>query len=164
MLWKLIREEQPDYLAIAWDPPGPTFRDALSAEYKATRADGRHDRQHPGRARRRREDRREADRPVRVGGPPLRESHARPGQAPRDPRDGTQGRAPLARARDAEPRGAVRLRPRGVPPRRARLGEAPRPLDGARVQPPPPRPAPTGRARERRGRARARRPRGGRAV
>ncbi len=38
MLWKLIREEQPDYLAIAWDPPGPTFRDALSAEYKATRS------------------------------------------------------------------------------------------------------------------------------
>src|SRR5438094_728643 len=38
MLWKLIREEQPDYLAVAWDPPGPTFRDALSAEYKATRA------------------------------------------------------------------------------------------------------------------------------
>ena len=37
MLWKLIREEQPDYLAIAWDPPGPTFRDALSTEYKATR-------------------------------------------------------------------------------------------------------------------------------
>src|SRR2546428_1855764 len=37
MLWKLIREEQPDYLAIAWDPPGPTFRDALSADYKATR-------------------------------------------------------------------------------------------------------------------------------
>ncbi len=38
MLWKLIREEQPDYLALAWDAPGPTFRDALSAEYKATRA------------------------------------------------------------------------------------------------------------------------------
>src|SRR6266480_3030613 len=38
MLWKLIREEEPDYLAVAWDPPGPTFRDALSAEYKATRA------------------------------------------------------------------------------------------------------------------------------
>ena len=38
MLWKLIREEQPDYLAIAWDPTGPTFRDALSAEYKATRS------------------------------------------------------------------------------------------------------------------------------
>ena len=37
MLWKLIREEQPDYLGIAWDPPGPTFRDSLYAEYKATR-------------------------------------------------------------------------------------------------------------------------------
>jgi DNA polymerase-1 len=37
MLWKLIREEQPDYLAIAWDPPGPTFRDKLYEEYKATR-------------------------------------------------------------------------------------------------------------------------------
>jgi DNA polymerase-1 len=37
MLWKLIREEQPEYLGIAWDPPGPTFRDALFAEYKATR-------------------------------------------------------------------------------------------------------------------------------
>ena len=37
MLWKLIREEQPDYLGIALDPPGPTFRDALFAEYKATR-------------------------------------------------------------------------------------------------------------------------------
>jgi DNA polymerase I len=37
MLWKLIREEKPDYLGIAWDPPGPTFRDKLYAEYKATR-------------------------------------------------------------------------------------------------------------------------------
>src|SRR5438552_1319251 len=37
MLWKLIREEQPDYLGIALDPKGPTFRDALFAEYKATR-------------------------------------------------------------------------------------------------------------------------------
>jgi DNA polymerase-1 len=37
MLWKLIREEQPEYLGIAWDPPGPTFRDALYQEYKATR-------------------------------------------------------------------------------------------------------------------------------
>ncbi len=37
MLWKLIREEKPDYLGIALDPPGPTFRDALFAEYKATR-------------------------------------------------------------------------------------------------------------------------------
>ena len=37
MLWKLIREERPDYLGIALDPPGPTFRDTMFAEYKATR-------------------------------------------------------------------------------------------------------------------------------
>jgi DNA polymerase-1 len=37
MLWKLIREEQPEYLGVALDPPGPTFRDALFTEYKATR-------------------------------------------------------------------------------------------------------------------------------
>ncbi|PYO46839.1 MAG: DNA polymerase I, partial [Candidatus Rokuibacteriota bacterium] len=37
MLWKLIREEQPDYLGIALDPPGPTFRDTMFADYKATR-------------------------------------------------------------------------------------------------------------------------------
>jgi DNA polymerase I len=37
MLWKLIREERPDYLGITLDPPGPTFRDAMFTEYKATR-------------------------------------------------------------------------------------------------------------------------------
>ena len=37
MLWKLIREEKPDYLGVAWDPPGPTFRDTMFADYKATR-------------------------------------------------------------------------------------------------------------------------------
>ncbi|HEU4368954.1 MAG TPA: DNA polymerase I [Methylomirabilota bacterium] len=37
MLWKLIREERPDYLGITLDPPGPTFRDTMFAEYKATR-------------------------------------------------------------------------------------------------------------------------------
>jgi DNA polymerase I len=37
MLWKLVREERPDYLGIASDAPGPTFRDALFTEYKATR-------------------------------------------------------------------------------------------------------------------------------
>jgi DNA polymerase-1 len=37
MLWKLIREEQPEYLGIAWDAPGPTFRDHLYTDYKATR-------------------------------------------------------------------------------------------------------------------------------
>src|SRR5438445_13400324 len=35
MLWKLIREEQPDYLGIALDPPGPTIRDTTFAGYKA---------------------------------------------------------------------------------------------------------------------------------
>jgi DNA polymerase-1 len=38
MLWKLIREERPDYLGIAWDAPGATFRDQLFEQYKATRA------------------------------------------------------------------------------------------------------------------------------
>ncbi len=38
MLWKLIREERPDYLGLAWDAPGATFRDRLFEEYKATRA------------------------------------------------------------------------------------------------------------------------------
>jgi DNA polymerase-1 len=37
MLWKLMREEKPEYLGIAWDAPGPTFRDALFTQYKATR-------------------------------------------------------------------------------------------------------------------------------
>ncbi len=37
MLWKLIREEKPDYLGITLDPPGPTFRDTMFADYKATR-------------------------------------------------------------------------------------------------------------------------------
>src|SRR5919109_3021227 len=37
MLWKLIREEQPAYLGIALDPPGPTFRDSMFTDYKATR-------------------------------------------------------------------------------------------------------------------------------
>ena len=37
MLWKLFREEKPDYLAIALDPPGPTFRDTMFTDYKATR-------------------------------------------------------------------------------------------------------------------------------
>ena len=38
MLWKLIREERPDYLGITWDAPGATFRDRLFEDYKATRA------------------------------------------------------------------------------------------------------------------------------
>jgi DNA polymerase I len=38
MLWKLIREERPEYLGIAWDAPGATFRDKLFDDYKATRS------------------------------------------------------------------------------------------------------------------------------
>src|SRR5213594_2113504 len=34
---KIRREEQPDYWALAWDGPGPTFRHERFAEYKATR-------------------------------------------------------------------------------------------------------------------------------
>ena len=37
MLLKLVEDERPDYLAIALDPKGPTFRHALYAEYKIHR-------------------------------------------------------------------------------------------------------------------------------
>jgi DNA polymerase-1 len=37
MLWKLLREENPEYFAVAWDPPGPTFRGERFAAYKETR-------------------------------------------------------------------------------------------------------------------------------
>ena len=37
MLWKLLREESPEYFAAAWDPPGPTFREERFAAYKETR-------------------------------------------------------------------------------------------------------------------------------
>jgi DNA polymerase-1 len=36
-LLNLIRDEKPEYLAIAFDAPGPTFRHEQYAEYKATR-------------------------------------------------------------------------------------------------------------------------------
>ena len=39
MLLKLIREQQPDYLAITWDPKGGSFRDREYPEYKGTRPD-----------------------------------------------------------------------------------------------------------------------------
>ena len=38
MLWKLLREENPDYFAVAWDPPGRTFRDDRFTGYKEKRA------------------------------------------------------------------------------------------------------------------------------
>jgi DNA polymerase-1 len=37
MVWKLLREESPDYFLVAWDPPGPTFREERFAAYKETR-------------------------------------------------------------------------------------------------------------------------------
>jgi len=37
MLRKLMAEQQPDLVAAAFDPPGPTFRDAIAADYKANR-------------------------------------------------------------------------------------------------------------------------------
>ena len=37
MLWKLLREEQPDFSAVAWDAPGPTFRHEAFEAYKETR-------------------------------------------------------------------------------------------------------------------------------
>jgi DNA polymerase-1 len=39
MLLKLIRDEQPDYLAITWDPKGGSFRDRVFPDYKGTRAE-----------------------------------------------------------------------------------------------------------------------------
>ncbi len=38
MLSKLLREERPDHVAVVFDAPGETFRDALYAAYKETRA------------------------------------------------------------------------------------------------------------------------------
>ncbi|HOP06785.1 MAG TPA: DNA polymerase I [candidate division Zixibacteria bacterium] len=37
-LLKVIREEKPDYMAVVWDTPEPTFRHKLYDDYKSTRA------------------------------------------------------------------------------------------------------------------------------
>ena len=39
MLKRLIDQHQPDYLAAVWEGRGPTFRDELFADYKATRSE-----------------------------------------------------------------------------------------------------------------------------
>ena len=39
ILLKIIREQEPDLLAVVFDAPGKTFRDALYEDYKATRAE-----------------------------------------------------------------------------------------------------------------------------
>jgi DNA polymerase-1 len=37
MIVKVLADEHPDYVAVAFDTPAPTFRDAMDAEYKAGR-------------------------------------------------------------------------------------------------------------------------------
>ncbi|MBI1738227.1 MAG: hypothetical protein HYR58_03175, partial [Acidobacteria bacterium] len=37
MVRRLVKDWQPDYLGVVFDVAGPTFRDALFAEYKAQR-------------------------------------------------------------------------------------------------------------------------------
>ena len=37
MTIKVVEEERPSRLIVAWDPPGPTFRDEIYPEYKAGR-------------------------------------------------------------------------------------------------------------------------------
>jgi DNA polymerase I len=37
MLWKMLREERPAYMAVAWDAPGPTFRHQQFEAYKHQR-------------------------------------------------------------------------------------------------------------------------------
>jgi len=36
-LWDLIQKEKPSHIAVAFDPPGPTFRNEVYPEYKANR-------------------------------------------------------------------------------------------------------------------------------
>ena len=38
-LLKLVKEHQPDYLALVWDPRGPTFREEIYPDYKGNRPD-----------------------------------------------------------------------------------------------------------------------------
>ena len=37
MLWKILREDRPSYMGIAWDAPGPTFRHEQFGAYKSER-------------------------------------------------------------------------------------------------------------------------------
>ncbi len=39
MLFKLVKDYQPDYLVMCWDPPGGTFRNEIYPDYKGTRPD-----------------------------------------------------------------------------------------------------------------------------
>ena len=40
IMFKILEEEQPDYLTVAFDVSEPTFRHKMFAEYKGTQADG----------------------------------------------------------------------------------------------------------------------------
>jgi DNA polymerase-1 len=46
MLLKLIKDEQPDYIAVAFDTPSPTFRHELYEDYKANREEQPEDMRH----------------------------------------------------------------------------------------------------------------------
>ncbi|MBI3268705.1 MAG: DNA polymerase I [Planctomycetes bacterium] len=37
MVLRILKEERPDFLAVVFDEPGPTFRDAIDPQYKANR-------------------------------------------------------------------------------------------------------------------------------
>lgn len=37
MLWRVLRAQKPDFAGLVFDAPGPTFRDEMYREYKATR-------------------------------------------------------------------------------------------------------------------------------
>jgi DNA polymerase-1 len=39
MLFNLIRDKRPNYLVVTFDPPGPTFRNEIFADYKANRSE-----------------------------------------------------------------------------------------------------------------------------
>ena len=41
MLAKMLKDEQPDYIAVVFDAPGKTFRDELFEQYRASSADAR---------------------------------------------------------------------------------------------------------------------------
>ena len=128
------------------------LRDQARADPRLHRAQGRHLRQHPGRPRDRRQDRRPADRPVRVarGGARARR-RAVPG-APKNVIEFADQARDCEGARDHAPRPRDRLRPGGARARAARPLAAERDVPALRV----PQPAePDRRARRRRARARA---------
>ena len=37
MLWKILKEESPEFMGVAWDAPGPTLRHQVFEAYKGSR-------------------------------------------------------------------------------------------------------------------------------